>query len=61
MEESTLFVVRVWQLCGFRASARRVDDDQTYFFESSADLAAHLASFAQARECADADGKDRRG
>ena len=35
MVDSQLFVVRVWQALsgGFRASVRRVDDDQTHHFD----------------------------
>ena len=41
--ETTLFVVRVWrETDGFRAAVRRVDDEDTRLFDSTADVAHYL-------------------
>jgi hypothetical protein len=47
VSESTLFVVRVWrQWASFRASVRRVDDEDTRFFEQASDVARYLETSA---------------
>jgi hypothetical protein len=47
MGESTLFVVRVWQRDGFRASVRRVDDEDTRLFGAADELARYLEASAR--------------
>jgi hypothetical protein len=43
LSDSTLFVVRVWrQHEAFRASVRRVDDEDTRLFDAAIDLARYL-------------------
>jgi hypothetical protein len=43
MGETRLFVVRVWREAdGFRASVRRVDDEDTRLFRGAAELARYL-------------------
>jgi hypothetical protein len=42
---STLFVVRVWRQCrAFRASVRRVEDEDTRWFETADAVASYLES-----------------
>jgi hypothetical protein len=51
MDQATLFVVRVWrQRQAFRASARRVDDEDTRLFVAAAELVDFLEASA-ARAC----------
>jgi hypothetical protein len=42
VDGASLFVVRVWRADGFRASVRRVDDEDTRWFKSAADVATYL-------------------
>lgn len=46
MTRSDLFVVRIWHLIagGFRASVRRVDEEETRHFTAPEDVARFLAS-----------------
>jgi hypothetical protein len=55
MSETDLFVVRIWHrlATGFRASVRRVDNEQTQLFSRPDDLARFLSTPPQA--CAEAD------
>jgi len=47
VSDSTLFVVRVWrQWASFRASVRRVDDEDTRLFEKATDVARYLETSA---------------
>jgi hypothetical protein len=47
VDEATLFVVRVWRQRGaFRATTRRVDDEDTRLFVAVAELAAFLEASA---------------
>jgi hypothetical protein len=45
MDDATLFLVRVWHQgqAGFRASARRVDEEDTLLFGEAEALARYLA------------------
>jgi hypothetical protein len=45
MDEATLFLVRVWRhgRTGFRASARRVDEESAHLFSEADALARYLA------------------
>lgn len=56
MVESELFVVRVWRQLssGFRASVRRVDEDQTHHFSRPEEMALFLASAPVPRADTDA-------
>jgi hypothetical protein len=56
MGETDLFVVRIWhQLAtGFRASVRRVDNEQTRLFSRPDDLARFLSTPPQASTEGDA-------
>lgn len=48
MNDSTLFVVRVWrQRELFRASVRRVDDEQARWFDSAQEVARYLEDAAE--------------
>ena len=50
MDEAILFLVRVWQArAGFRASARRLDEEQAHLFQAPEALARHLASASPCR------------
>ncbi|MDL1861206.1 hypothetical protein FBR04_09275 [Betaproteobacteria bacterium PRO7] len=42
MGDATLYVVRVWRESGFRASVRRVDDEDTRMFNTAADMARYF-------------------
>jgi len=54
MNESTVFVVRVWRdLESFRATARVVDSDQFVVFSKAAELLQFLASRTNLPPCAD--------
>ncbi len=55
MVDSQLFVVRVWQALsgGFRASVRRVDDDQTHHFDRPDAVTRFLTD-----ECPESTGTD---
>jgi hypothetical protein len=54
--ETTLFVVRVWRrLASFRASVRRVDDEDTRLFERATDVARYLESCTPAADPAHTD------
>jgi hypothetical protein len=64
VSDPTLFVVRVWrQREAFRASVRRVDDEQVRLFTTAAEMARYLEDSAAADEAAgrasDADGGSR--
>jgi hypothetical protein len=44
MDDAALFLVRVWHgRAGFRASARRLDEEQAHLFSAPEELARHLA------------------
>jgi hypothetical protein len=45
MDDTTLFLVRVWRhgRAGFRASARRVDEEDAHLFAEADALARYLA------------------
>jgi hypothetical protein len=42
MTAAALFIVRVWRRDGFRASVRRVDDEDTRLFAAACELARYL-------------------
>ena len=49
MSDSRLFVVRVWrQWTSFRASVRRVDDEEAQLFSTAAEVARYLEQSAPA-------------
>jgi len=51
VKSSTLFVVRVWRAgAAFRASVRRVDDEEARMFHEAAALARYLESSAALAE-----------
>jgi hypothetical protein len=56
MNDPELFVVRIWRqvAAGFRASARRVDDEETHLFSRPDELTRFLATPTQASAAADA-------
>lgn len=49
MQGATLFVVRVWMADGFRASVRRVDDEDTHWFTSATEVTRYLEISCAAR------------
>lgn len=52
MDDSALFVVRVWRGAAFRASVRRVDDEDTRLFDVPEELVRYLAEAFAARDAA---------
>ena len=56
MDDATLFLVRVWHQgqAGFRASARRVDEEEAHLFGEADALARFLADAPTAAAPADA-------
>jgi hypothetical protein len=56
MDDATLFLVRVWHQgqAGFRASARRVDEEDAHLFAETDALARYLADAPIAAAPADA-------
>jgi hypothetical protein len=56
MNDPELFVVRIWRqvAADFRATARRVDDEETHLFSRPDELTRFLATPTQASAAADA-------
>ena len=51
MNDPELFVVRIWHRLagGFRASARRVDEEETHHFSQPEEIARFLSAAAEPR------------